>query len=151
MNSFRKLLLALTAGALAFGATLLAGCGKQGVKKLEPAKPVATQSVTITDAALEAGVRDTLKFGKMHQGEIIAKSLRVENGNERPIVLLRHITTCGCVNVVYDRKPIAKGESATIEFELDSKSLQGWQMKLMEFYFADKDTPMKIYIEAEVE
>ena len=63
----------------------------------------------------------------------------------------RATTSCGCVNVLYDRKPVAPGESTVIEFELDSKSLSGWQMKLMEFYFADKVTPLKIYLEAEVE
>lgn len=132
--------------------TLIAGCKPKGeVKKLEPTQTVVTQSVEFSDEGLEAGLRDTLNFGKMRQGEIIAKSLQVTNKSQRPIVLLRHVTSCGCVNVLYDRKPIAPGESSVIEFELDSKSLQGWQMKLMEFYFADKDTPMKIYLEAEVE
>ena len=132
--------------------TLIAGCKPKGeVKKLEPTQTVVTQSVEFSDKGLEAGLRDTLNFGKMRQGEIIAKSLQVTNKSQRPIVLLRHVTSCGCVNVLYDRKPIAPGESSVIEFELDSKSLQGWQMKLMEFYFADKDTPMKIYLEAEVE
>lgn len=128
------------------------GCKpRASVKKLEPTTPVAAQCVVVSDKALGEGLRDTLDFGKMRQGEIIAKSLRVQNGNSQPVVLLRHVTTCGCVSVLYDRKPIAPGESAVIEFELDSKSLQGWQMKLMEFYFADKDTPLKIYLEAEVE
>ena len=145
MNPAAKLILT------ALGVAILAGCGKQSVKKLEPTQPIATQSVTVSDEALAAGLRDTINFGKMRQGEIIAKHLSVKNGGEKPMVLLRHITTCGCVNVTYDRKPVAPGESTTIEFELDSRSLQGWQMKLMEFSFADKDTPMKIYIEAEVE
>lgn len=129
-----------------------AGCKPKGeVKRLEPTQSVIAQSVDYSEEALEAGLRDTLDFGKMRQGEIIAKNLRINNQGARPMVLLRHVTTCGCVSVFYDRKPMAPGESAVIEFELDSKSLQGWQMKLMEFYFADKDTPMKIYIEAEVE
>lgn len=131
---------------------MLIGCKpKADIKKLEPSKPISVQSIEISDDALALGVRDTLDFGKMHQGEIIAKSLQVINRDSKPIVLLRHVTSCGCVNVLYDRKPIAPGESAVIEFELDSKSLSGWQMKLMEFYFADKATPMKIYLEAEVE
>ena len=128
----------------------LAGC-KPKAKKLEPSKPITTQQVEISDEGLASGLRDTIDFGKMRQGEIVAKSLRVVNNDTKPMVLLRHVTTCGCVNVLYDRKPIAQGESTVIEFELDSRSLQGWQMKLMEFYFADKVTPLKIYIEAEVE
>lgn len=131
---------------------LTVGCKPKGdVKRLEPTQSVEMQSVAYSDEALEQGLRDTLDFGKMRQGEIIAKKLEVKNEGQRPMVMLRHVTTCGCVSVLYDRKPVAPGESAVIEFELDSKSLQGWQMKLMEFYFADKGTPMKIYIEAEVE
>ena len=127
-------------------------CNPKGkVTKLEPTKPISTQQIEVSDEALTLGLRDTINFGKMRQGEIVAKSLRVVNNNTKPMVLLRHVTTCGCVNVLYDRKPIASGESTVIEFELDSRSLQGWQMKLMEFYFADKGTPLKIYIEAEVE
>ena len=97
------------------------------------------------------GLRDTLNFGSMHQGEVVAKSLKITNRDTVPIVLLRHVTSCGCVDVIYDRKPIGPNQSTVIEFKFDSKSLLGWQMKLMEFYFADKATPMKIYIDAEVE
>lgn len=145
MRRYLTLLIALLA-------LLIVGCKpKEEVKRLEPSQNVEMQSVKYSEEALEQGLRDTLDFGKMRQGEIIAKKLEVKNEGQRPMVLLRHVTTCGCVSVLYDRKPVAPGESAVIEFELDSKSLQGWQMKLMEFYFADKGTPMKIYIEAEVE
>ena len=112
---------------------------------------VNTQTIAITADDVEQGVADTLRFGKMRSGEIIAKTLRVENRCNRPIVLLRHTTTCGCIKINYDRKPIAPGQSGEIYFEFDSRTLYGWQMKLMELYFADSDSPLKIYIEAEVE
>ena len=109
------------------------------------------QDVKVDDARLQAGLCDTLHFGKMRQGEVIRKLLRITNNEPRPIVILRHATSCGCTTVNYERKPIAAGESSIIDFEFDSRGEMGWQMKLMEFYFAEKDTPLKIYIEAEVE
>lgn len=112
---------------------------------------VNTQSIGIGSEAIEQGTSDTLRFGKMRSGEIIAKTLRVENKCDHPIVLLRHTTTCGCIKISYDRKPIAPQGSAEIRFEFDTRTLHGWQMKLMEFYFAEKGKPMKIYAEAEVE
>ena len=124
---------------------------KTNIQKLEPTQLVPTQSIELSEQALDLGIRDTLDFGKMRQGEIITKSIKITNLDSKPMVLLRHVTSCGCVKVLYDRKPIATNESSVIEFQLDSKSLSGWQMKLMEFYFADKATPMKIYLEAEVE
>ena len=143
--------------ALAYIATLLLLCTACGArtpkadKNATIASGVNTQTIAITADDVEQGVADTLRFGKMRSGEIIAKTLRVENRCNRPIVLLRHTTTCGCIKINYDRKPIAPGQSGEIHFEFDSRTLYGWQMKLMEFYFAEKGNPMKIYAEAEVE
>ena len=143
--------------ALAYIATLLLLCTSCGArapkadKNATMASGVNTQTIAITADDVEQGVADTLRFGKMRSGEIIAKTLRVENRCNHPIVLLRHTTTCGCIKINYDRKPIAPGQSGDIHFEFDSRTLYGWQMKLMEFYFAEKGNPMKIYAEAEVE
>ena len=143
--------------ALAYIATLLLLCtscrarAPKADKNATMASGVNTQTIAITADDVEQGVADTLRFGKMRSGEIIAKTLRVENRCNRPIVLLRHTTTCGCIKINYDRKPIAPGQSGEIHFEFDSRTLYGWQMKLMEFYFAEKGNPMKIYAEAEVE
>ena len=143
--------------ALAYIATLLFLCTSCGARAPKADKnatmgsAVNTQTIAISADYVEQGVADTLRFGKMRSGEIIAKTLRVENRCNRPIVLLRHTTTCGCIKINYDRKPIAPGQSGEIYFEFDSRTLYGWQMKLMEFYFAEKGNPMKIYAEAEVE
>ena len=143
--------------ALAYIATLLLLCTSCGARAPKADKNatmgsvVNTQTIAITADDVEQGVADTLRFGKMRSGEIIAKTLRVENRCDHPIVLLRHTTTCGCIKINYDRKPIAPGQSGEIHFEFDSRTLYGWQMKLMEFYFAEKGNPMKIYAEAEVE
>lgn len=143
--------------ALAYIATLLLLCTSCGARAPKADKnatmgsAVNTQTIAITADDVEQGVADTLRFGKMRSGEIIAKTLRVENRCNRPIVMLRHTTTCGCIKINYDRKPIAPGQSGEIYFEFDSRTLYGWQMKLMEFYFAEKGNPMKIYAEAEVE
>ena len=143
--------------ALAYIATLLLLCTSCGARAPKADKnatmgsAVNTQTVAITADDIEQGISDTLRFGEMRSGEIIAKTLRVENRCNHPIVLLRHTTTCGCIKINYDRKPIAPGQSGEIHFEFDSRTLYGWQMKLMEFYFAEKGKPMKIYAEAEVE
>ena len=141
----------------AYIATLLLLCTACGggtpkaEKNATMSAAVNTQTVAITADDIEQGISDTLRFGEMRSGEIIAKTLRVENRCNHPIVLLRHTTTCGCIKINYDRKPIAPGQSGEIHFEFDSRTLYGWQMKLMEFYFAEKGKPMKIYAEAEVE
>ena len=139
---------------VAITALCFCACGnKRNTPTAEQQRTIATniQTVAITDTNIKEGLSDTLHFGKMRQGEIIRKQLRIQNEGNNPIVILRHVTSCGCTTVNYDRRPIAVGEGATIDFEFNSRGEIGWQMKLMEFYFAEKDTPLKIYIEAEVE
>lgn len=135
-------------------ALLITACGGRANKSADSLPMVASinhQSVVIDNAAIEQGISDTLRFGKMRSGEVIAKTLRIENNCDRPIVLLRHTTSCGCIKISYDRKPIAPKGSAHIHFEFDSRTLHGWQLKLMEFYFAEQGKPLKVYADAEVE
>ena len=140
---------------IAFVALFCTACGggkaSKPTNELTPVAKINQQSVVVDGEAIERGISDTLRFGRMRSGEIIAKTLRIENNCDRPIVLLRHTTTCGCIKINYDRKPIAPKSSAEIRFEFDSRTLHGWQMKLMEFYFAEQGKPLKVYAEAEVE
>lgn len=87
----------------------------------------------------------------MRQGEQVIKDLKLENIGQTPMVLLRHVTSCGCINIEYERKPIVPTESCQMHFTYDSRGQSGWQMKLLELYFANSATPIKLYIEAEVE
>jgi hypothetical protein len=146
----RSLKTHLILATILVGAIVSNGCSPKH-KRLTTTVDVTVQEIMLSDEALQLGIKDTLQFGTMRQGEVVVKSLSIRNCTPQPIVLLRHATSCGCVKVSYDRKPIATGESLMVDFEFDSKSLQGWQMKLLELYFADKDTPVKIYIDAEVE
>ena len=142
-------LVAATLAAVA----LVSSCGNATKSNTEQAKaPIANvQSVKISPEALNNGLKDTLRFGVMRQGEQVIKDLRIENESDKPMVLLRHVTSCGCVNIEYERKPIPAKQSSDIHFVYDSRGQAGWQMKLLEFYFADSVTPLKLYIEAEVE
>lgn len=128
-------------------------CSNAPKSKAEQAKAPApnAQTIKISPEILSKGICDTLRFGVMRQGEQVIKDLRLENTSEMPMVLLRHVTSCGCVNIEYERKPITPKQSSTIHFTYDSRGQAGWQMKLLEFYFADSGTPLKLYIEAEVE
>ena len=139
---------------VAMAALCFCACGNRQSRPIaEQQSIVATsvQTVAVSNTKLKEGICDTLHFGKMRQGEIIRKQLRIQNESDGPMVILRHVTSCGCTTVNYERKPIAAGESTIIDFEFNSRGEVGWQMKLMEFYFAEKDTPLKIYIEAEIE
>ena len=142
-----------TVMAVAMAALASYSCGNTPKRGAEQAKiPTPNvQTIKISPEALSNGVCDTLRFGVMRQGEQVIKDLRLENTSEAPMVLLRHVTSCGCVNIEYERKPITPKQSSDIHFTYNSRGQMGWQMKLLEFYFADSGTPLKLYIEAEVE
>lgn len=63
---------------------------KASIQKLEPMQPVPSQSIELSEQALDLGIRDTLDFGSMRQGEIITKSIKITNLDSKPMVLLRH-------------------------------------------------------------
>lgn len=130
----------------------LVGCGRGNTSAGQASNAKANiRTITISREALSQGLSDTLQLGRMHQGEVIATDIRLVNGDSLPMVILREATSCGCTKATYSRKPIATGTSCDIVVEFDSRSQMGWQMKLMEFYFAHSDSPLKIYIDAEVE
>ena len=65
-----------TYAVLAAAVLLLAGaCGQQADK----AAGTASQSVIVTSEALQDGICDTLRFGRMRSGETAVKSLRAES------------------------------------------------------------------------
>lgn len=130
----------------------LLGCGRGNNSSTQTANTKANiRTITITRQALDYGLSDTLQLGRMRQGEIIATDIRLINGDSLPMVILREATSCGCTTVTYSRKPVTTNEFGDIRLEFDSRGQMGWQMKLMELYFAFSDTPLKIYIDAEVE
>lgn len=128
-------------------------CGASSTKHTKQSNlpAIKHQTIKLSEESLTKGITDTLRFGVMRRGEQVIKDLTLENVGTKPMVLLRHVTSCGCVNIEYERKPIAANQSCDIHFTYDSRGQMGWQMKLLEFYFADSATPLKIYIEAEVE
>lgn len=130
---------------------LCLSCKGGKVKYAPTTTPVDVRTIKVDNSSSERGVSDTITLGRMHSGEIIAKTLRIENHSDEPILLTHHQVSCGCLKVRYDRKPIAAGESSDITVEFDSRTMYGLQLKNLILYLAEKERPIKIFVEAEVE
>ncbi len=100
---------------------------------------------------LEYTFADTLQLGIAHQGEVLTQRIRLENTGQEPLVITHHEAHCGCTEVEYSRQPIERGEYRDITIRYNTRGQSGWQMKLLELYFAQKEYPLKIYIDIEVE
>lgn len=59
---------------------------------------------------------------------------RYENQSDKPVVILRVDTSCGCVKASFSRKPIAPGESGEIEVRFDPHGHEGALYKQMPVY-----------------
>lgn len=143
--------------AIAFVVGLIVlSCGRNTTQKssegsIEDENPIFLAStISLDTEALQYIVADTLQLGRMHSGEILSQRVRIVNNSDEKLVITDHKTSCGCTTVEYERKPIEVGKYSDIVVSYDSSGEWGWQMQLLELQLAQKEYPIKIYIDAEV-
>ncbi len=134
-------------------AVMLASCAGRGGDKAATNTPAAHsgQRIVLTDSLLTAGGCDTLRFGRMHEGEIAVKQLWIENRCTKPVVMLGYDRTCGCTTIDFDTKPIREGEAQRISVTFDSRGEWGWQMKRVDVKFSSGTHPFRLFVEADIE
>lgn len=130
---------------------LCSSCKGAKVQQAEASAVVDLRTVRIDQTLSERAISDTIRLGRLRSGEIIAKTIRIENHSDSPLVLTHHQVGCGCLSAKYDRKPIVPRGSADVVMEFDSRTMYGLQLKTLNLFFAEKDQPLKIFVEAEVE
>ena len=135
----------LSLSAAVFAATSVSCAGRSGDVK------VAGQLISLTDSLLQNGGSDTLRFGRLHEGEMAVRRITLRNDTSEPTVIVTHETSCGCVTVSYERRPIMPAGSGEAEFVFDSRGEHGWQMKLITLRLGARAVPLRIFVEAEVE
>ena len=109
------------------------------------------QVIELNGDMLGRGGSDTLRFGRLHEGERAVKGITLRNATSEPTVIVNHERSCGCVDAEYERRPIMPGEESKVDFSFDSRGEFGGQMKLITLRLGARGVPLKIYIEAEVE
>lgn len=87
----------------------------------------------------------------MHSGEIAVLPLLLENKTQQPLVVTHYERTCGCTTLDYENQPIKVDGLLPARLTFDARGMQGWQFKLLTIHLAGLSTPLRIYIEAEVE
>ncbi len=109
------------------------------------------QTISLTDSLRDTGGSDTVRFGRLHSGEIALRRLWMHNTTDRPLLIETYERSCGCTTLEYDRKPIAPGEFSAVNLRFDSRGERGWQLRTIGIRFAGVDEPLRIVVEAEVE
>ncbi len=101
----------------------------------------------LTDSAAAV---DTLDFGRMRSGETVEQTIGLRNASQRPMVVLRTETSCGCTAVDFDRAPVRSGDTLAVGIRFDSRGFEGWQWKRVLIYTSLSDSPVTVYVESEV-
>ena len=127
-------------------AALAAGCGTS---------PRAVERkgriISLTDSILTTGGTDTVRFGRLHSGEIAQLRLWLANETSGPVVIAKYGRSCGCTTLEYDNQPINAGDAQQVTLTFDARGEWGWQFKTLDVSFAGARSPLRLFIEAEVE
>ena len=132
--------------AILVPALLTAACGT---------RPQTTERkgriIALTDSILTAGGTDTVRFGRLHSGEIAQLRLWLANETSGPVVIAKYGRSCGCTTLEYDNQPINAGDAQQVTLTFDARGEWGWQLKTLDVSFAGARSPLRLFIEAEVE
>ncbi len=107
--------------------------------------------IHVTDEMIESGGSDTVRFGRLHSGEIAVLSLWLANETEHPVVLSDYRRSCGCTMLEFTAQPIAPNRARRLPLTFDSRGEWGWQLKTVDLLFGESKHPLRLFIEAEVE
>lgn len=107
--------------------------------------------IALTDAMLDAGGTDTVRFGRMGSGEIAVLKLWLANDSSRPVIITSYDRSCGCTTLEYDAEPIAPGGAQRLGLRFDSRGERGWQLKTVDIRLSGARRPLRLVVEAEVE
>ncbi len=117
----------------------------------ELAKNGKGSMIHVTDEMIESGGSDTVRFGRLHSGEIAVLSLWLANETEHPIVLSDYRRSCGCTTLEFTAQPIPPNRARQLPLTFDSRGEWGWQLKTVDLLFDGSKHALRLFIEAEVE
>lgn len=112
---------------------------------------------TAAPAANQGGIPEMVfreyehDFGKVKEGEKASWQFPFENKGTGDLVLTGVTTTCGCTVTKYDVRPIAPGESGTVEAVFDTSGRSGRQTKTITVKSNSSKPVILLKITAEVD
>ncbi len=121
----------------------------RGMSEASNTAPLPSARVVVLADTLLAA--DTLRLGRLHEGEQVRLPLALENRSSRPIAVAAVRSGCGCLDLEVGSEPVRPGERAAAVLKFDARGLWGWQLKVLELRFAGPQPVRRIFVEAQVE
>lgn len=89
-------------------------------------------------------------FGKISRGEVLCYAFKYKNTGKENLIIKSIETDCGCTVVDYNKKPLAAGQERKLEISFNSTGKYGSIYKEIRIFANTADSPIKLYISAEV-
>ncbi len=90
------------------------------------------------------------KFGQISEGEIAVCEFYFKNIGTSNLIISNIETSCGCTNVIWEKKPIAPGKESKISIEFDSHGRYGKQYKVVTLFCNTLKKTKELVITADV-
>lgn len=95
---------------LAVCATVAVATVEAQIRLIPQAKVDSARNVVATDVGLRFDVGQTVDFGEIAEdGGAWKTSIKWQNHSDKPLIITRVTTSCGCLRVEYDRATVAVG------------------------------------------
>lgn len=127
-------------------ALLMLSCVGRGVT-LKSSATDHLQTIVLTDSMRV----DTIDFGRVRAGEVVERTVALENKGVAPLVIVTTDTSCGCLELDYVREPISAGEKSVAKMTFYSSGYNYFVPRA--FYIVTSATmgPKKIIVTADME
>ena len=91
-------------------------------------------------------------LGTTTEGQLLRRSLTMENVGDEELKIKNYIVTCSCLKLIESKKPtLPPGESFSLEFVFDTTDLAGERAKKSIIVFSNaKNAPTRLYVSTEV-
>ena len=98
-------------------------------------------------------LKNTLKFPKTKEGEVLRFQFEFTNSGNAPLVIsdIKPTMVCPCTQVEYPQEPVMPGKSAMIKVSFDTKGKIGYQDRILEVYSNATKSPYKLRFKVNVD
>jgi len=122
-------------------------------RKTSPYKvPVNSPGTEKKDPGRIEFVKEIHNFGSLKAGEVIAFTFVFKNTGESPVQIIKCETSCGCIEIQYDKAAIDPGQESGIEVVFNTAGEWGNQIKTIKILTSsdeEKELTIGAYIENE--
>jgi uncharacterized protein (DUF58 family) len=83
-------------------------------------------------------------FGKVHEGDVVDYTFKIENKGNSTLTIKDIRTSCGCTAALLSKDSIEPGSQGTLQVELDTKNRSGKMSRTITVRTNDPNEPAKV-------